>query len=269
MGRDLKIQVTKNYRMFARSSENRPLDMRKHRKLEQTMKEYGFIPDFPIVCRRDEKKHLIVKDGQHRLAVAESLGLPVYWTEGEIDFDVAKINSTAKIWTLKDYAQKWADNGIKSYHEGIEFAENNQLPLGTAFALLAGTTTYSNIDDQFMRGEFRVKDRQWADAVAAIYVPLAAMQPALKNARFIEACMAACRVDDFDKKRLLHNAERCRDRLIPYSTRDAYLDMLEEVYNFGRAKLVGLKAAATMVMRERNATVKAKKQKASRELAAV
>ena len=32
--------------------------------------------------------------------------------------------------------------------------------------------------------------------------------------------------------------------------------MMEEVYNFGRKDLLGLKSAATMAMRERNATGK-------------
>ena len=42
--------------------------------------------------------------------------------------------------------------------------------------------------------------------------------------------------------------------------------MLEQIYNFGRSKLVGLKTLATMALRERSAVVaslnnKAKKQK--------
>jgi hypothetical protein len=161
--------------------------------------------------------------------------------------------------TLKDYAQKFIANGIKSYQEGLEFAEAYGLPLGKAFALLAGTTTFCNLQEQFYDGTFKVKDRAWADAVAGIYAPLTLLSAALKNERCLEACMAVCRVPDFDGKRLLHGAERCREKLVAYSTRDAYLDMMEHVYNFNRNKLVGLKAAAMMAMRERNAVQVAKK----------
>lgn len=254
-----KIQATKNYRLFERSMENRPLDMKKHRKLEQSMKAYGFLPCFPIVCCRNGDKHLIVKDGQHRLAVAETLGLPVHWTEEAIDFDVAVVNSTAKTWVLADYAQKHAANGKKAYKDGLEFVQIHGLPVGTAFSLLGGVTSFSAVSSRFIDGTFVIKDRQWADSVAGIYGPLVQFCPAMKNARFVEACMYVCRVDGFDPKRLLHNAERCREKLVAYRTRDAYLDMLEEVYNFGRAKLVGLKAEATMAMRNRNPAKQAKK----------
>lgn len=253
-----KVQATKNYRMFCRSGENRPLDLKKHQKLLESMKLYGFLACFPIVCVRDSTGQLIVKDGQHRLAIAESIGLTVHWLEEEVDFDVAVINCTSKTWVLRDYAQKFAANGNAEYQIGLDFADRHHLPVGTAFALLAGTTGFSNCDTAFLDGSFQVKDQPWANAVAGIYSPLVARSPSLRHARFLEACMACCRVASFDSKRLLQNAERCRDKLVSYSTRDAYLDMLEAVYNFGRVKLVGLKIEAVLAMRERNVANKKK-----------
>ena len=255
------IQATKNYRLFANSAENRPLDIKKHKKLLDSMKLYGFLRCFPIVVVRDTEGKLRVKDGQHRLAIAEQLGLTVYWVEETTDFDVAVINCTPKTWTLKDFALKHAQNGLKPYQDGIDFADQHNLPIGTAFSLLSGTTSFSNCQDDFIGGTFKIKDRPWAEAVAGIYGPLGAIQPALKNARFIEACMAVCRVKDFDAKRLIANAERCREKLVPFSTKDAYLDMLETVYNFGRKQLVGLKAEATMAMRDRSLGGKLKDKK--------
>lgn len=255
-----KINVTKNYKLFGRSDENRPVNLKKHRPLEMSMKEYGFLRSFPISCRRDAAKNLIVKDGQHRLAIAETLGLPVYWVEDPVDFDIAKVNNGQEKWQVRDFAEKFAINGVTSYRDGLEFADRHGLPVGTAFALLAGYTGFSgNLKGDFVSGKFRVKDRKWADDVAAIYVPLTTMAPLLRNARFIEACMAICRVEGFESKRLLQNAERCREKLVPFSTREAYMDMLEAIYNFGRAKLVGLKAQATMALRDRSPIKPAKK----------
>jgi hypothetical protein len=245
------IVATKNYRLFGRSDENRPLNAKKHRRLEKSMAEYGFIPSFPVVCYRDAKGNLIIKDGQHRLAIAETLGLTVYYTEESIEFDVAKINCAQEKWQLKDYAQKYATNGVRSYREGMDFAEQHGLPIGTAFALLGGTTTFGNVEVAFCTGEFQVKDRKWADAVAGIFCPLVALSPAVNRKVFIEACMAVARVESFEPKRLLQNAERCREKLVAYSTRDACLDLLETIYNYGRVRLVGLKAEATMAMRDR------------------
>ena len=247
-----KIQSTRNYRLFKRSNENRVLDLSKHKKLEQSMKKYGFLPCFPIICHRNGDKHLNVKDGQHRLAFAESLGLPVHWVEDDSAFDIATINSTARVWQVKDYAMKHAANGVESYIEAIAFSDQHSLPIGIAVCLLSGNTTFGNVQYAFREGTFKVKDREWANAVASIYIPMSTLAGCLKNVSFLKACMSVCRVEEFEAKRLLQNASRCREKLVSYSTRDAYLNMLEEIYNFGRAKLFGLKAASMMAMRDRN-----------------
>jgi hypothetical protein len=253
-----QTQVTTNYRLFGRSAENRPLNLNKHKRLFASMQKYGFLPCYPIIVYRDGKGRWIVKEGQHRLAIAESLGLEVYYVETKVDFDVALVNSTPKCWELRDYAQKHAANGSESYQRGLEFAEQYGVPVGRAFSLLAGTTTFANIEDAFMDGSFKVKDEKWASQVASIFAPLASMQPALKSARFLEACMAVCRVKSFDKDRLLRGAQRCREKLVAYATKEAYLDMLEVIYNFGQSKLVGLKSEAAMAMRRRNPTKSSK-----------
>jgi hypothetical protein len=254
----VKIQMTKNYRLFERSDENRPVDLKKHKRLLHAMEKYGFLPCYPIVVFRRKDK-LIIKDGQHRLTFAESLNLPVYYIESEIDFDVATVNCTAKVWTIQDYAMKHIANGIEVYREGMDFAHNHGLSIGIAFALLAGTTTFHNCQESFQDGTFEIKDRKWADAVATLYSQLTSMSRELKNQRFVEACMAVCRVPSFEPKRLLTSAKNCREKLVAYSTRDAYLDMLQDIYNYKKSTLVGLKLEAQMIMRERNAFVKNRK----------
>lgn len=247
-----KIQVTKNYALFHKSDGNRPLDVKKHKKLIDSMKLYGFLKCFPIVVSRDRDGKLVVKDGQHRLAIAETLGLSVYWVEDDTNFDVAVVNCAAKGWCLRDYAQMHAANGKKQYETGLEFASEHGLPIGTAFALLAGTTSFGNCQSDFIDGVFQIKDRQWADAVAGLYVAVTGLAPDLRKQTFIEACMAVCRVATFDPKRLIAGAEKCRAKLINYGTRDAFLDMMEEVYNYGKKQLVPLKINAIQVMRERH-----------------
>jgi hypothetical protein len=248
-----KISVTKDYRLFERSPDNRPTDVKRRKKLRDSMKSYGWLTCFPLVAVRNGDKHLIVKDGQHRLELAEELGLVVPWIEHANDFDVAKTAAGQKPWVLKDYAMCFAGKGMKHYQDGLDFAEQHKLPVGIAFALLAGTTSYGNIEPDFVAGKFKPKDRKWADDVAAVYSQIAALATCLRNQNFISACMAVCRVEGFDGKRLVHNAKRCREKLVAYSTRDAYLDMLETVYNYGRQKaLIPLKIEAVNAMKTRN-----------------
>lgn len=246
-----KLQVTKNYRMFERSTDNRCVDARKHKRLRQSIRKYGFLPCFPIgVIRVDGK--LIVKDGQHRLMFAEQLGEPVYYVVVNNDFDIALVNDTQKTWAPSDYAEMHADNGNEHYREGLEFAETYRLPLGTAFALLAGHTSYSNIQRAFKDGEFEVCDRDYAASVAQLYNAMIELSPDVKNQRLLLACMAVCRLEDFDPKRLISGAKRCQEKLISYSTREAYLDMIEEIYNYGRKRLSSVAIPARQAMKERS-----------------
>lgn len=253
------ITSTKNYRLFVMSGENRALDVGKRRKLKESMQLYGFLKCFPLVCVRSDAGQLILKDGQHRLAIAEELGLTVHYIVEDVDFDVAVVNSTSKSWTMKDYAEKFASNGSKAYVEGIAFAERHGIPLSMAFTLLGGTTTFHNIRDDFHGGTFKVRDRDWAELVASTYSAICAMSKNCKNVVFINACMAVGRVEGFDPNRLIHGCERCRDKLCSYSTRDAYLQMMEEIYNFGRSKLFPLKFKAIEIMRKRNPANKSAK----------
>jgi hypothetical protein len=256
------ITATKNYRLFTVSDENRPRNAKKHKKLRESMQLYGFLSSFPVVCVRDKAGALVVKDGQHRLMFAEELNLPVHYAVEATDFDVAVVNSTAKVWSLIDYAQKHAAHGVQAYIDGLSFADRYRLPVGTAFALLAGTTTFSNVQGPFIDGTFKIRDRQWAESVALLYGGLLAISRNVLNKRCIEACMAVCRVKGFDSNRLIQGAQRNREALVSYSTRDGYLEMMETIYNFGRRQLVPLKISAVQSMRER-APVRRKQSKAA------
>jgi hypothetical protein len=260
MAKPPKINVTKNYRLFRRSDENRPLDLKRHRKLDESMKENGFLPCYPIICKRDAAGQLIIKDGQHRLAFAEKHALPVYWIEVDdaTDFDVATINNTQKTWLPSDYAKRFADGGSADYAELIEFKDEHGIPLTTGAMLLAGVTGFNSISESFYDGSFKVKDRHWAKSVVSVYTPIVNADKKLKGMVLLLACMAAARVKNFSAKRLIDNLGRCRNKLAHFGSRDAYLEMLEKIYNFGRTDLVSLKNEAVMEMRKRNPRTRGK-----------
>jgi hypothetical protein len=260
MSKSMKINVTKDYKLFHIHEENRPQDLAKHRDLERSMQEYGFIPSYHIICRRDEKGRLWVADGQHRLAFAIKLGLPVHWTEEETDFNIAKVNSTQVKWTPLDYVTNFSERGSEDYTKLLAFKEEYGIPLTTAATILAGTTTFHNITNAFYSGEFKIKDEAWGRTVAGLYTSLIRLQKELKGNLFLSACMSITRVPAFSPKRMLQGAERARQELVCYGTRDAYLNMLEAVYNFGAKNPVPLKLEAVKAMKKRNARYRNEKQ---------
>lgn len=253
-----KILVTRNYDLFDRSAENRPVDLDKHKKLFASMTELGFMFEFPIVVRQTSNG-LIIEDGQHRFAVAQELGLPVYYVVTTADFDVAALSLTTKVWSPEDYAQKFAGQGIQDYARCIEFADKHKLPVAKAAAVLGGCCDYGNVKPLFITGKFRIKDEKWAVQVLNLYRPLVQLSAEVKNMRLMEACMGVCRVKGFDAERLLKSAATCREKLVSYSTKEAFLEMLEEIYNFRKRPRVALKVEAENAMRDRNPTKKKSK----------
>jgi hypothetical protein len=249
------IQVTKDYDLFERSEDNRDTTMAGRKKLIASMEKYGFIPSFPVVVRRDDAGKLVVVDGQHRLLIARHLGLPVYFVEESAEFVTAEVNETMRTWTVSDYVQTWARNGHKDYVEAQEFARRHGVTVGKACSILGGTVSQGNIDHQIRNGTFKIKDREWAEAVAGLYTTVCKLSKDISKTRFLEACMAVTRVKGFDLERMTTQAKKCREKLTGYSTRDGNLEMLEEVYNYGRKQMFGLKVAALMALRERSAAV--------------
>lgn len=241
------LKCTINYKQFRSTKENRTLDLKKHKNLYASMKRYGFLKTSPIAVFKNCQGY-IVKDGQHRLAIAEELGLPVYYIESDVDFDVAEINCAQMGWTVKDYADKWANCGKEDYQRGIEFADRHGLPLGTACAILSGSGSFSQIKKKFELGEFKIRNEQQGEVVATIYTSMSLLSKAIRCARFAEALILVARVDGFDPQRMIDTASKQREKLIPYSTRDAYLGMLEEIYNFRRSQKVPLKFEALMTI---------------------
>ncbi len=244
------INKTTKYDLFVSPEDNRPLDILKHAGLKASMKRYGFLRSHPLSVIRMNGK-LVLKDGQHRLAIAQELGIPVWWVEDEVDYDIAVVNETQKTWKLIDYAMMYARRGKQDYQEALDFAERHDLSLLVAFQMLGGYAQACGFLKFIKNGSFVVKDRMFADIVAEIYVAVGSHSKDVRNARFIEACIAVCRVKGFDHKRLIHNARNCVDKLQAFSQRDPYLDMIEEIYNFRSRSPVPLKIPALNALKVR------------------
>lgn len=247
------ITTTKNYRLFHVSEENRPLDLSKRKALRDSMKSYGFLKSFPLSCFRNGGKQLVVKDGQNRLAIAEELGLPVHYFVEDVDYDIATVNNAQQKWTLNDYAMKWAAQGNEPYQTLLAFIDSHSMPIGLGTSLLCG---HSHLNGDLMRkfkeGKFIVTDYEFADRVAGVYSQLISMSKEIKSRNCLAAIIAAMRVEGFDAKRFVDGAKKRPEKLKAYATRDCYLDMIEEIYNFNRQKLVSIKLPALQVLRERD-----------------
>lgn len=239
------IKSTRNYRLFVRSEDNRAPDLKAHRALERSMKKHGFLRCFPIVVRRFGSVWQVL-DGQHRLAFAETLKLPVHYVVAETEFDIAQINSTPKTWKPRDYAEKYAALGNENYRWALEFCDEYGLNISIGFALLADSSGYGNIRQAFIDGRYEIKalDAIVTELLGSTFQKIVSLSRDVYRHTFAIALRACFLIPEFDPERLIKCAERCREKLVAYSTIDANLGMLEEIYNFGRQHKLPLKFQA-------------------------
>jgi hypothetical protein len=246
-----QLRTTRDYRMFDLSPENRNVSTGDHGKLKESMKQYGFLSAYPIHCRRVGAR-LVIVDGQHRYTFAVELGLPVWYVVSNDEVDVAQINNTQRVWHIRDYAESFVKRGKNEYAELLQFVDEYGLPVSISAAILFGTATFQHMKELFFAGEFKVKNRARAAFIASTYRRLTALSKEVRNARLLSAVYACSYLADFDLERLMDGAQRRRDKLVSYSTAEAYLDMIEDLYNFGRHTRVAVKIPAQNIMRTRN-----------------
>lgn len=254
-----KLQRTRQYGQFSFSSENREVRVAQlkpaHARLRKSMERYGFLPAFPIMVNSINGR-FVVKDGQHRLTFAKELGLEVYFVIDDSDIDVAKLNQTQAGWSLTDYAERWARDGLPHYATALAFAREYQLSASVAFSVLRGEITTRSCGPAIRAGAYKITARPFAERVAALYRRILEITGSPGHRALFECLAACCHLDDFDDERLPARLSKNPGMLGRPGTRDGYLQELEEIYNFHSHSRFPLKFAGEELIRSRKVAVK-------------
>lgn len=235
------IKETRNYDLFCREEGNRVVNLKTHqaRILRHSMSRSGWLKSCPaVVVRRDGKNFL--KDGQHRLAIAKELGIPVSYVidEAAKDLDVAEFNNSSRSWGINDYIARFAELGNKDYIYLQNFIAEKGITPKIAVELLDCSDPRSA---RLTSGRFRAAKKDLANVAADTYLTIREICPIMKAINITRAIAACCLVDCFDPQQLIRRvrSRAAEIRAIP-STKDGALDMLEELYNKGSRKRVPL-----------------------------
>lgn len=108
-----EVFKTNDYSIFVLSKFNRNVIFRKE-MLEQAKE--GIIS--PIVVNEE----MIVIDGQNRLLHSEKAGVPVEYIikEGLTEDDIVRMNTVQKPWSLQNYIEAFANQGLEEYEKLID-----------------------------------------------------------------------------------------------------------------------------------------------------
>jgi len=248
------VKQTSDYSIFSMADRNRTvcLDSAKRRRLVQSMQQYGFIPAYPIYVYRTDGR-MEVQDGQHRLAAARQLGLPVYYIEVSHGIDIPRIQNTQAPWTIRDYAESYAKAGNPHYKDLLDFAEMHEVPIGTARDILGNCAggRSGHVNAKFKSGDWKVTSRENADRVVRLLSAITSVAPQCRSRFLIAALFAYTLIEGADDRQLTVNLHRKPELARQYGSRDGYLDMLEQVYNFRARQATPIRVYAENMLKSR------------------
>lgn len=145
------VEHTRDYSVFQKAKCNRKLHQNTLRKLEKSIKEKNLLASKPILVDR----HFNVIDGQHRLEIAEKLGIPIaYQIDETCDiYDMVRLN-TQKSWDMNDYLNYYCEAEKKSeYIKLRDFVEKENIQLSIAFQLLNNNKS-QDFFEKFRNGHY-------------------------------------------------------------------------------------------------------------------
>jgi hypothetical protein len=231
---NMKTTTTRNYSIFISDKLNRVItdkDATRLKRLRASMQKYGFLP-FPILVRRSGEK-LIVIDGQHRLMVAQELGLPVVFVETDrADIIISECAAAQSSWNIHDYVASHAAQGNKAYQDLLSFAKEHAMPINRAASLLRGEGALNgNHRDAVKDGSFAVRDRPYADRVARLCAVVSRHADWSSSNNSIGALSRFVRVSQFDDDQFMKRVAAHPHLLRKQPTLQMFSEMYEAVYN--------------------------------------
>lgn len=229
-----QIFQTTDYNKFRLSSENRNISLAATKKMMASMSQNGWLPAYPMhVVSRDGK--LVIIDGQHRFTVAQKLGIPALYVvcKDNPDMSISDINIAQKPWNNVDFANSHANKGNVNYTMLLEFATRHHLPIGVSAKLLQGFGGAKSTGTvQIRDGTFKVKHRERAESIATVVSSLLPFVKWAANSSFVTALTKAVVVKGFDCPHFLARCKANPGLLVLQPTTDAFLDMIERIYNY-------------------------------------
>jgi len=235
----IETQATTDYDQFKLVDSNRVINTAHVNKLIKAIRAKNMLHLKPI----DVNENLEIIDGQHRLAAARALNVPVYYrvVPGLTKEDMNTLNTASKNWTNVDWLNYYTKNGFPAYELLSKFMETfttkeHKFSITTAQYLLTGNNP--GLTEDFRSGFFQMGN--WDNAAnAANFIIRIHEELNFKSAfdtRFIQAinyCLLnveGFRQDEFITKVALQQRE-----LVRCVSQPKYLELFEALYNKWRS----------------------------------
>lgn len=233
---------TTNYDLFHLLPENRPVDPGHVRKLVAMITKTNLLKVKPL----DVTTTMGVIDGQHRLAAARELGLPIYYKISQqlSEQDITTLNVAQKNWTGADYLHYWTVKGNPDYRAMTDFMKRHpRLSFSNAKLMLTESIRAGN--EEFRKGQWKAGNADNAEQVAVLVERVIAEVPSYKNpthSGFVAALFhCVVNVRGFDPKEFMRTVLLQPRALVPGASHKQFMETFDAIYNFRKTEAHRLK----------------------------
>ncbi|MGI4735038.1 MAG: CHC2 zinc finger domain-containing protein [Janthinobacterium lividum] len=224
---------TTDYDMFHLLPENRPVDLGHVRKLVAMITKSNLLHVKPL----DVTTTMGVIDGQHRLAAARQLGLPVYYKIGQqlTQADITTLNVAQRNWQGTDYLHYWTVKGKTDYVALTAFMKRHSKLSFSNAKMMLGVSTKSNAEE-FRAGQWKAGEAYKAEQVAEFIERISVDVPSFKQPNhsgfvaYIFHCV--CEVERFSTKTCLERILKNPLMLVPCASHKQFVQMFDALYNY-------------------------------------
>lgn len=231
----MKISNTKDYTQFSKVPGNREIYLPHVRALAKSIQKDNQLASNPIHV--DEKLRVI--DGQHRLAAARLLDIPVYYTiTPGASLQTIQTLQIQRKWTMRDFLESYIGLDSDDYSTLKEFVDHYGISVSSGVFLLYGNT--ARAIKLFMNGEFAVRYLDKASEImeyVSIFKNYASVPTSILTRPFISA--VSILIDKHVPKSTMEAKLAQAGKMIhPDQAGKYYLRQIEDILNWGQKKQI-------------------------------
>lgn len=228
------FRSTCSYSQFKFTKENRPIDQDHLMRLYDAVSEKNLLAEFPILV----DKSMSVIDGQHRLKVAESLSVPIYYIVSDritVD-DISVTNANTSHWKPSDYRDRWLAAGKMEYVVLDRFMKKYPFFTLNEAVELCYFGDRNGLKSKFKSGEYKCNDVPYATKVAQALLDFSKFFPHYHDKSFINAVANLMGNRNYDHRIMMARMEYQSTKLVRCADMESYIELLNEIYNYRTPK---------------------------------
>jgi len=227
----LSIQKTTDYSQFKSFASNRDVSPE---KLIESIKKHNMLESHPIIVTKNK----IIIDGQHRLAAAIQLKVPIYYVvDDSLEENHIPLCQTQRPWNLDHYLHFYCEK-----YPDYQFVKDcmKEFDLKHHFIVEVCLDCNKSAFSIFRKGEFKIKkDKEDLKKKFYLFCRVRDFCQNVQKSKFTKSAnMAVWRLisrHDYVHDQFMHKLEKYRDEWIEafkyMNIRTVYEKLILDVYN--------------------------------------